>query len=91
MILPTVDPAALDLLGRCLQLRPEMRISAQDSLQHVWFRDLQQLRGQSGGGMQQGHQQTQPQQQQQMGAAMAGMQGQPIGMTAGGYGMPAYQ
>ncbi|KAL8995882.1 MAG: hypothetical protein Q9188_006701, partial [Gyalolechia gomerana] len=34
MILPTVDPAALDLLGRCLQLRPEMRISAQEALGH---------------------------------------------------------
>ncbi|KAL8931337.1 MAG: hypothetical protein Q9211_007040, partial [Gyalolechia sp. 1 TL-2023] len=34
MILPTVDPAALDLLGRCLQMRPEMRISAQEALGH---------------------------------------------------------
>ncbi|KAL8827753.1 MAG: hypothetical protein Q9170_006886 [Blastenia crenularia] len=88
MILPTVDPAALDLLGRCLQLRPEMRVSAQESLQHVWFRDLQQLRGQSGGGMQ--HPQAQQQGQQHMGG-MTGMQGQSMGMTAGGYGMPAYQ
>lgn len=86
MILPTVDPAALDLLGRCLQLRPEMRISAQEALQHPWFRDLQQLRGQ-GSGMQ--HPQAQ-QQQQHMGG-MQGMSGQPMGMTAGGYGMPAYQ
>ncbi|KAL8737406.1 MAG: hypothetical protein Q9181_001713 [Wetmoreana brouardii] len=84
MILPTVDPAALDLLGRCLQLRPEMRIAAQDALGHGWFRDLPQLRGQQGG-----HQQQQ-QQQQQIGT-MGGMQGQPMGMTAGGYGMPAYQ
>ncbi|KAL9592522.1 MAG: hypothetical protein Q9179_006637 [Wetmoreana sp. 5 TL-2023] len=83
MILPTVDPAALDLLGRCLQLRPEMRMSAQDALGHGWFRDLPQLRGQQGG-----HQQQQ--QQQQIGT-MGGMQGQPMGMTAGGYGMPAYQ
>ncbi|KAL8697398.1 MAG: hypothetical protein Q9201_007137, partial [Fulgogasparrea decipioides] len=77
MILPTVDPAALDLLGRCLQLRPEMRMSAQDALGHGWFRDLPQLRGQQGG-----HQQQQ--QQQQIGT-MGGMQGQPMGMTAGGY------
>ncbi|KAL8686683.1 MAG: hypothetical protein Q9218_006939 [Villophora microphyllina] len=82
MILPTVDPAALDLLGRCLQLRPEMRISAQDSLGHTWFRDLPQVRAQHG--MQ--HQQAQ---QQQMGGM--GMQGGQIGMTAGGYGMPPYQ
>ncbi|KAI4251251.1 MAG: hypothetical protein LQ352_004962 [Teloschistes flavicans] len=82
MILPTVDPAALDLLGRCLQLRPEMRISAQDSLGHTWFRDLPQVRGQHG--MQ--HPQAQ---QQQMGGM--GIPGQQMGMTAGGYGMPAYQ
>ncbi|KAI4094978.1 MAG: hypothetical protein LQ348_006525 [Seirophora lacunosa] len=89
MILPTVDPAALDLLGRCLQLRPEMRISAQDSLQHVWFRDLPQLRGQ-GPALNQQQQAQQAQQQQQMGG-MGGMPGQQMGMTAGGYGMPAYQ
>ncbi|KAL8986466.1 MAG: hypothetical protein Q9177_004177 [Variospora cf. flavescens] len=90
MILPTVDPAALDLLGRCLQLRPEMRVSAQDSLQHVWFRDLPQLRNQGPGLTQQQQAQQQQQQQQQMGG-MGGMQGQQMGMTAGGYGMPAYQ
>ncbi|KAL8896917.1 MAG: hypothetical protein Q9207_007480 [Kuettlingeria erythrocarpa] len=91
MILPTVDPAALDLLGLCLQLRPEMRVSAQESLQHVWFRDLPQLRGQSGMGQHpQAQAQAQQQQQQQMGN-MQGMQGQSMGMTAGGYGMPAYQ
>ncbi|KAL9600200.1 MAG: hypothetical protein Q9219_003343 [cf. Caloplaca sp. 3 TL-2023] len=90
MILPTVDPAALDLLGRCLQLRPEMRISAQEAMGHVWFRDLPQLRGQQGGMGHPGSQQQAQQQQQQMGG-MQGMQGQPIGMTAGGYGMPAYQ
>ncbi|KAI4182759.1 MAG: hypothetical protein L6R41_005780 [Letrouitia leprolyta] len=89
MILPTVDPAALDLLGRCLQLRPEMRISAQEALGHVWFRDLQQLKGQQGGAIPRGPAQQQ-QQQQQMGG-MQGMGGQPIGMTAGGYGMPSYQ
>ncbi|KAL8864157.1 MAG: hypothetical protein Q9174_007447, partial [Haloplaca sp. 1 TL-2023] len=77
MILPGVDPAGLDLLGRCLQLRPEMRLSAQEALGHSWFRDLPQLRG--GQGMQA------QQQQHQMGAAMGGMQGQPMGMAAGGY------
>ncbi|KAL9026348.1 MAG: hypothetical protein Q9196_004975 [Gyalolechia fulgens] len=90
MILPTVDPAALDLLGRCLQMRPEMRISAQEALGHVWFRDLQQLRGQQSGGMARGQAQQHQQHQQQMGG-MQGMQGPPMGMTAGGYGMPAYQ
>ena len=90
MILPGVDPAGLDLLGRCLQLRPEMRLSAQEALGHSWFRDLPQLRGQQGiQGMQGQH--PQAQQQHQMGAAMGGMQGQPMGMAAGGYGMPAYQ
>ncbi|KAI4103003.1 MAG: hypothetical protein L6R37_004085 [Teloschistes peruensis] len=89
MILPTVDPSALDLLGRCLQLRPEMRISAQDSLSHGWFRDLAQLRGQHGMQHPQAQQQQQQQQQQPMGSM--GMPGQQMGMTAGGYSMPAYQ
>ncbi|KAL8750920.1 MAG: hypothetical protein Q9199_006767 [Rusavskia elegans] len=86
MILPTVEPAALDLLGRCLQLRPEMRVGARDAMDHAWFRDLNVGRGQ------------QQHQQQQMGQGMVGSQGQMqmgqqqgMGMTAGGYGMPAYQ
>ncbi|TVY46444.1 Negative regulator of the PHO system, partial [Lachnellula cervina] len=43
-ILPQIDPNGIDLLQRMLQLRPELRISAQDALQHPWFSDL-------GGGM----------------------------------------
>ncbi|KAL9132165.1 MAG: hypothetical protein Q9217_000099 [Psora testacea] len=46
LILPQVDQGGLDLLQRMLQLRPEMRVSAVDALQHPWFRDLPQLRGQ---------------------------------------------
>ncbi|KAI4267583.1 MAG: hypothetical protein LQ337_008275 [Flavoplaca oasis] len=90
MILPTVEPAALDLLSRCLQLRPEMRVGARDAMDHAWFRDLN-----IGG---RGQQQQQHHQQQQLSQGMVGSQGQMqmgsqqgIGMTAGGYGMPAYQ
>ena len=74
-ILPQVDQLGLDLLGRMLQLRPEMRISAKDALGHQWFRDLGQLRQQQAAQAQQQAQQ-QHQQQHQM---------------SGGYGVPAYQ
>jgi negative regulator of PHO system len=75
-ILPQVDQQGLDLLGRMLQLRPEMRVSAKDALQHPWFRDLGQLRQQQHAQAQAQVQQHQQIQQQQM---------------ASGYGMPAYQ
>lgn len=39
-ILPAIDPTGIDLLQRMLQLRPELRISAHDALQHPWFSDL---------------------------------------------------
>ncbi|RGP69751.1 negative regulator of the pho system [Fusarium longipes] len=39
-ILPAIDPTGIDLLQRMLQLRPELRISAHDALQHAWFNDL---------------------------------------------------
>ncbi|CAF3508674.1 negative regulator of the PHO system [Fusarium graminearum] len=39
-ILQTIDPTGIDLLQRMLQLRPELRISAHDALQHAWFNDL---------------------------------------------------
>ncbi|KAG9829336.1 Pkinase-domain-containing protein, partial [Aureobasidium melanogenum] len=45
-ILPQVDPVGLQLLSAMLQLRPELRISATQALQHPWFADLQQLRQQ---------------------------------------------
>lgn len=40
VILPQIDPSGIDLLQRMLQLRPELRISAHDALQHPWFSDL---------------------------------------------------
>ncbi|KAF4123299.1 hypothetical protein GMORB2_6851 [Geosmithia morbida] len=39
-ILPAIDPTGIDLLQRMLQLRPELRISAHEALQHPWFNDL---------------------------------------------------
>lgn len=40
IILPQIDPSGIDLLQRMLQLRPELRISAHDALNHPWFNDL---------------------------------------------------
>lgn len=54
-ILPQVDPVGLQLLSAMLQLRPELRISAQQALQHPWFADLQQLRQQQAAQMHQQH------------------------------------
>jgi negative regulator of PHO system len=42
LILPQVDQVGLNLLSSMLQLRPEMRVSAQNALQHPWFNDLPQ-------------------------------------------------
>lgn len=39
-ILPAIDPLGIDLLQRMLQLRPELRVSAHEALQHSWFNDL---------------------------------------------------
>jgi negative regulator of the PHO system len=38
--LPQLDDQALNLLTQMLQLRPELRVSAQDALRHPWFYDL---------------------------------------------------
>lgn len=50
-ILPMIDDRGLDLLGRMLQLRPELRISAGEALRHSWFdeynRPVQQVQQQS--------------------------------------------
>ncbi|KAL8992339.1 MAG: hypothetical protein Q9169_007178, partial [Polycauliona sp. 2 TL-2023] len=84
-ILPSVEPAALDLLGRCLQLRPEMRVGARDAMDHVWFRDLV-MRGQ---GQQQGMAPAGMGSQGQMSQGMVGSRGQ-MGMgQQQGMGMPA--
>lgn len=42
LILPQVDQVGLNLLSSMLQLRPDMRVSAAQSLQHPWFNDLPQ-------------------------------------------------
>lgn len=39
-ILPQIDPVGIELLTSMLQLRPELRISAADALNHPWFHDL---------------------------------------------------
>ncbi|KAK4192094.1 hypothetical protein QBC35DRAFT_263282 [Podospora australis] len=39
-ILPQIDPLGIDLLQQMLQLRPELRITAENALKHHWFDDL---------------------------------------------------
>ncbi|KAF2399674.1 Pkinase-domain-containing protein [Trichodelitschia bisporula] len=36
-ILPQIDPIGIQLLTSMLQMRPDMRVSAQDALRHPWF------------------------------------------------------
>ncbi|KFG83333.1 negative regulator of the PHO system [Metarhizium anisopliae] len=67
-ILQAIDPVGIDLLQRMLQLRPELRISAHDALQHPWFNDLV---------MHQQHQQQHQQQQALHAQARAYQQGVP--------------
>ena len=91
-ILPQVDQLGLDLLGQMLRLRPEMRISAKEALNHAWFRDLGQLRQQQQVQAQQQAaqqhavqaQQVQQQQQQQQ-QAQAQQQQHAMGYGVGGY------
>ncbi|KAI9893538.1 MAG: negative regulator of the PHO system [Vezdaea aestivalis] len=47
LILPQVDQVGLDLLSRMLRLRPELRISAKEALDHPWFADLPGARSQA--------------------------------------------
>lgn len=72
-ILPQIDPTGIDLLQQMLQLRPELRVSAEQALKHPWFNDLagakqdqahaQHLAGQQAAYQQhRGYQQTVPSQ-----------------------------
>lgn len=68
-ILQAIDPTGIDLLQRMLQLRPELRISAHEALQHPWFNDLIMHQ-------QQQQQQTQQQHHHQQQAHQQAMQAQ---------------
>ncbi|KAI6877286.1 Negative regulator of the PHO [Hortaea werneckii] len=74
-LLPQVDGLGLQLLGQMLQVRPEMRCSAQQALAHPWFAEFnaraqqQQQQQQQQAGMQQ------QQQQQQQAGGVPGMRG----------------
>ncbi|KAK3399243.1 kinase-like domain-containing protein [Sordaria brevicollis] len=75
-ILPQIDRDGIDLLQRMLQVRPELRISAHDALQHHWFNDLV-------------HQQHHHQGQQSFGQQPPMMQQQqPMMQQHRGYGQP---
>eukprot|EP01136_Pigoraptor_vietnamica_P020542 Opistho-1_new@69558 len=39
-VLPMIDPYGLDLLQRMLQYQPELRISAEEAMNHPYFHDL---------------------------------------------------
>ncbi|KAF2022188.1 Pkinase-domain-containing protein [Aaosphaeria arxii CBS 175.79] len=64
LILPQVDQVGLNLLNSMLQLRPEMRITAQAALNHPWFNDLPRRQ----------HDQALAQAQQQQAQQMGGYQ-----------------
>ncbi|RMY67589.1 hypothetical protein D0863_07700 [Hortaea werneckii] len=68
-LLPQVDGLGLQLLGQMLQVRPEMRCSAQQALAHPWFAEFNARAQQQQVGMQE------QQQQQQQTGGMAGMRG----------------
>ncbi|KAK3619453.1 negative regulator of the PHO system [Elasticomyces elasticus] len=50
--LPQIDPLGLQVLSQMLQLRPELRCSAQQAVQHPWFQELNAARAQQQQGMQ---------------------------------------
>jgi serine/threonine protein kinase len=62
-ILQAIDPTGIDLLQRMLQLRPELRISAHEALQHPWFSDLVMHQQQQAQQAAQQHRHHHPQQQ----------------------------
>lgn len=80
-ILQAIDPTGIDLLQRMLQLRPELRISAHDALQHPWFNDLVMHQQQQ---QQHHHHQQQAQQQAMQAQARAYQQSVPA-QTYDGY------
>ncbi|KAJ9643390.1 negative regulator of the PHO system [Coniosporium apollinis] len=45
VLLPMIDQVGLSLLSGMLQLRPEMRISAEQALRHPWFAEIHQRYG----------------------------------------------
>ena len=47
--LPQIDPVGLQLISSMLQMRPELRVSAQQALAHPWFSDLPQVRNAQSG------------------------------------------
>ncbi|WPA96712.1 negative regulator of the PHO system [Cercospora beticola] len=47
-ILPQIDTLGLQLLGQLLQLRPEMRCTAQQALAHPWFNEIRSQAATSG-------------------------------------------
>jgi serine/threonine protein kinase len=75
-ILPQIEDRGLDLLGRMLQLRPELRISAADALNHPWFADLPAAQQRAQQGLQMGGLGGVPGQQQRGG--YANQQGMPV-------------
>lgn len=40
LIIPNIDPLALNLLNSLLQMKPENRVSAAQALQHPWFQEF---------------------------------------------------
>ncbi|KAK0625657.1 Negative regulator of the PHO system [Lasiodiplodia hormozganensis] len=74
LILPQIDSLGLSLLSSMLQLRPEMRISATQALQHPWFNDIAQAHQQQQLNAQQIAAQQQAQ-QAQMGGGYSMAQG----------------